>query len=289
MLIYIDGKLVDKKDAKISVFDHGLLYGDGVFEGIRAYNKKIFRLDEHLDRLYDSARAIMLTIPLSKDEMKKAVIETVKANKISDGYIRVLVTRGEGDLGLDPANCRKASIIIIADIIELYPEELYKNGLAIITSSVRRNIPDALNPRIKSLNYLNNIMAKIEAKQNKVLEAVMLNNEGYVTEGTSDNIFIYKDGKLKTPPPCVGVLKGITRDVVMEIARSMDITVASHVFTQYELYTAKECFLTGTGAEIIPVVEIDQRTIGSGKPGKITIELIKKFRERVKNEGTEIY
>jgi branched-chain amino acid aminotransferase len=288
MLVYVNGELFEKDDAKISVFDHGLLYGDGVFEGIRAYNNRVFRLQEHIDRLYDSSHAIMLSIALSKKEMQDAILNLLRKNKITDGYIRVVVTRGKGDLGLDPANCSKSSIIIITDKLKLYPEDFYKNGLSIITSSVRRTSPDALNARVKSLNYLNNIMAKMEAKQNKVLEAVMLNQGGYVAECTGDNIFIFKDEKLITPPVSVGVLKGVTRDVVIELAKTMNIEVREELFTQYELYTAKECFLTGSGAEIIPVVKIDQRAIGEGVPGKVTLELTKKFKELVNKEGTNI-
>ncbi len=281
MLIYIDGKYYSKDDAKISVFDHGLLYGDGVFEGLRIYNAKVFKLDEHLDRLYASSKAILLKIVLSKKELSNAIIETVKKNKMRDGYIRVVVTRGMGDLGLDPNNCKKSSIIIIVDKIKLYPTELYQKGMSIISTSVRKNNLDSINPRIKSLNYLNNIFAKLEARQAGVLEAVILNREGYVCECTGDNIFIYSDGVLKTPPVYLGALKGITRDFVLEIAQKSGIKTAEMPFSQYELYTAEECFLTGTAAEVIPVIKVDEREIGSGVPGKITKKIIKKFKEEI--------
>lgn len=288
MQIYLDGKLVPKEQAKISVFDHGLLYGDGVFEGIRAYNGRIFKFDEHINRLYNSARAIRLEIPISKDDMKKAIIQTLKVNEFTDAYIRVVVTRGIGDLGLDPDTCTQASYFIITDKLNLYPQDFYDKGLEIITCSVRRNIPDALNPRIKSLNYLNNIMGKIEAKRGNVLEAVMLNKDGFVTECTGDNIFVYSEGVLKTPPNYVGALQGITRDTVIDLAKKNGIKVSEEMMTQYELYTADECFLTGTGAEIMPVVKIDDRLIGEGKPGVMTASMIDMYRQLVKTVGVEI-
>jgi len=288
--IYLNGKFVPRKQAKISVFDHGLLYGDGVFEGIRAYDGRVFRLSQHLDRLYDSARAIALEIPLTKKEMEEALIKTLRANSLKSGYVRLVVTRGEGDLGLDPRNCGKPSVFIIADKIELYPEELYKKGLELVTVATKRNIPEAIDPRIKSLNYLNNILAKIEASLQKMPEAVMLNKDGYVAECTGDNIFIVKDSVLVTPPFFVGVLGGITRQTVMELAREkLELLVREEVFTRFHLYNADECFLTGTAAEVIPVVKIDGRQIADGKPGKITNRLIKKFRDLTKNEGVEIY
>lgn len=267
MQVYLNGKLVAKEDAKISVFDHGTLYGDGVFEGLRSYNGRIFKLEEHIDRLLDSAKAIMLNIPLSKKELTDAVISTVRANDIHDGYVRLVVTRGTGDLGLDPRKCPIPSVFIIADKITLYPEELYQNGMEIITVPTRRNIPEALNPCIKSLNYLNNIMAKIEAIHGGVHEALMLNSEGYVTECTGDNIFIVKNGTLLTPPTWVGALKGITRDTAMEIARKNGIGVNEEVLTRYDLYTADECFLTGTAAEIIPVIKIDSARLAQESQG----------------------
>jgi len=288
MKIYINGKLYEKQDAKISVFDHGLLYGDGVFEGIRAYNNLVFKLREHIDRLFESAHAIMLGIPLTKEQLVKAVVRTLKENNLKDGYIRLVVTRGEGDLGLDPRKCKgNATVIIIADRIKLYPEELYRNGMEIITVATTRNSHEALNPQMKCLNYLNNIMAKIEATQVGYEEALMLNDQGYVAECTGDNIFIVSKGELYTPPEIMGVLRGVTRDTVLELAKKNKILTHEHVFTRHELYIADECFLTGTAAEIIPVVKVDSRTIGAGKPGQITIGLMKKFKELTKKEGTK--
>jgi branched-chain amino acid aminotransferase len=288
-LVYIDGKLYEKEEAKISVFDHGLLYGDGVFEGIRAYNGRVFKLDEHLDRLFRSAKFIMLNIPLTKEELTNAVIETIKANKLKDAYIRLVVTRGAGDLGLDPRKCPKPSVIIIVDNITLYPKEFYENGLELITVPTRKNIQEALSPCVKTLNYLNSIMAKIEANNAGMLEAIMLNSEGYVTECTGDNIFIVKNNTLITPPLWVGVLEGITRDTVMKIGEDMGIEVVENVLTRFDLYTANECFLTGTAAEVIPVIKIDNRIIGKGKPGKITLKIMEIFRNLTQTEGTEVY
>lgn len=285
--VYIDGKYFEKEEAKVSVFDHGLLYGDGVFEGIRSYNKMVFKLKEHMDRLYESAQGIMLTVPLSKEDMIKAVVGTLKLNKLDDAYIRLVVTRGIGDLGLDPRKCKKASVIIITDKIALYPEKLYKEGLSIITVPTPRNIPEALNPQIKSLNYLNNILAKIEAINSGYEEALMFNAHGYVAECTGDNIFIIKDDKLMTPPPYIGILKGITRQSVMDIAEKEDIEVKETVLTRHNIFTADECFLTGTAAEIIPVVRIDKRLIGHGKPGKVTLNLMREFRKLTKTDGVK--
>ncbi len=285
--IYIDGKWYSKDEAKVSVFDHGLLYGDGVFEGIRSYNCLIFKLKEHIERLYESAHSIMLKISLSKKDLQKAVIETLKRNKLKDGYVRILVTRGVGDLGLDPRECKRSSVIIIADKIALYPhsEELLKKGLKLITVPTARNLPEALNPSIKSLNYLNNIMAKIEASNSGVEEAIMLNNYGYVAECSGDNIFIVRKGILKTPPIYHGALRGITRGVVIELGQKLGIEVQRTTLTRHELFNSDECFLTGTAAEIIPVVKIDGRTIDDGKPGKITKKLILAFRKITKKEG----
>ena len=286
MKIYINGKLYEKEDAKISVFDRGLLYGDGVFEGIRSYNRLVFKLKEHIDRLYESAHSIMLEIPMTREQMSKAVIVTIKANNLSDAYIRLVVTRGEGDLGLDPRKCKgKATTIIIADKITLYPERFYKEGLSIITVPTVRNLPEALNPQIKSLNYLNNILAKIEAINSGCDEAIMLDALGYVAECTGDNIFIVKNNHLYTPPQCMGTLRGITRDSVMEVSRKAKIPVHEHVLTRHEVYISDECFLTGTAAEIIPVVKVDGRRIGAGKPGKMTLNLTRKFKEITKKEG----
>jgi branched-chain amino acid aminotransferase len=275
--IYINGKLYDKADAKISVYDHGLLYGDGVFEGIRVYGGKVFRLAQHIDRLYDSARAIRLEIPLNREQMSDAVLSTVKANAKHDGYIRLLVTRGAGYLGLDPRKATNPQVIVIVDDITMYPAELYENGMEIVTVSTIRNHPSALSPRIKSLNYLNNIMAQIEAVQAGCLEALMLNHKGEVAECTGDNFFVVRDGAVRTPPVDAGILEGITRDAVIELARAGGIPVAETALTTYDVYTADECFLTGTAAEVVPVVKCDGRTIGTGKPGPITRQLREQF------------
>jgi len=287
--IYLDGKLVGEEEAKISVFDHGLLYGDGVFEGIRAYNGLIFKLEEHLDRLYNSARAIMLKIPLDKKEMKEAVLMTVRANKLANAYIRLVVTRGKGDLGLDPRKCPRPTVFIIASTIKLYPRELYYKGLEVITVPTNRNTVSAIDPQIKSLNYLNNILAKIEANLVEVPEAIMLNKDGYVLECTGDNIFIVRNGVLITPPTYLGVLAGITRNTVLELAGKLKIDAREEVFSRYSLYNADECFLTGTAAEIIPVVRVDGRVIGDGRPGRISLRLMKAFWKLTKKEGTPIY
>ncbi|GHT45571.1 branched chain amino acid aminotransferase [Endomicrobiia bacterium] len=289
MKIYLDGKLVEKEEAKISVFDHGLLYGDGIFEGIRAYNGRVFRLKEHLDRLWDSAKAINLAIPIDKKEMEKAVIKTFLANKFSEAYMRLVVTRGCGNLGLDPGNCTMPSIIIIADSISLYSEELYNNGMEIVSVSIRRIRQDSLSPNTKSLNYLNNILAKIQATRSGVMEAIMLNSEGYVVECTGDNIFLVKNDVLYTPSPSDGALAGITRGAAIEIAKNkLKIPVKEERISTYDIYTADECFLTGTAAEIIPVVVADSRQIGDGKPGETTLKLIKEFRSLVMLTGTPI-
>jgi len=290
MKIYLDGKLVAREEAKISVFDHGLLYGDGVFEGIRAYNGRIFRLKEHLDRLWASAKAINLAIPVSKSEMEQIVIKTLLANKLTDAYIRLVVTRGCGDLGMDPKKCHMPpSVIVITDKISLYPQDLYDKGMEVITSSIRRISHDMLSPNVKSLNYLNNIMAKMEATRAGVGEAIMLNAAGYVAECTGDNIFIVKNGVIYTPPASEGALIGITRDAVLELAKNkLKIQVREEKFTLYTLYNADECFLTGTAAEIIPVVIADSRTIGDGKPGKTTAKIIKEFKSLTRLTGVPI-
>ncbi len=288
MKVYVNGKLVEKEKAAISVFDHGLLYGDGVFEGIRSYGGRVFKLDEHLDRLQDSARAIMLEIPLSAGQLKEAVLNTLRANNLTDAYIRLIVTRGEGDLGLDPRKCHEPQVIIITDKISLYPKEFYEKGLAVMTVTTRRNLPEALNSRIKSLNYLNNILAKIEANNYGVLEAIMLNAEGYVAECTGDNVFIVRKGTLVTPPTHIGALEGITRNTVIELAKAQRIPCTEEVFTRYELYTADEAFLTGTAAEIIPVSNVDSRPIGTGRPGPVTLNLIQKFHALTLHEGVPL-
>ena len=277
--IYINGKLYDKENAKISVYDHGLLYGDGVFEGIRSYGGKVFRLTEHLDRLWNSAKAIWLEIPMSKQEMAKAIEDTLAVNGIKDGYIRALVTRGVGTLGLDPNRCGTPQVVIIADAISLYPDELYQKGLAIVTVSVTRNHPAALSPRIKSLNYLNNILAKIEGLQAGCIEALMLNHKGEIAECTGDNIFVVRQGRILTPPNDAGILEGITRDAVIGLAREMGIEVREIPLTKHDVYIADECFLTGTAAEVVPVVTVDSRTIGDGVPGPITRKLMARFHE----------
>lgn len=289
MKIYIDGKYCDEKNAKISVFDHGLLYGDGIFEGIRAYNGRVFKLKEHIDRLFCSAKAILLSIPISHDEMMQAVVATCRKNRIRDGYVRLLVTRGVGTLGLNPKRCKDPSVIIIADKIQLYPPALYEKGMQIVTVPTVRNLHSALNPAIKSLNYLNNILAKIEANNSGCEEAIMLNAEGFVSECTGDNLFMVRAGQLFTPPLSAGALYGITRGVVMEMAREEGLTVSEPNLTRYDLFNADECFLTGTGAELIPVVSIDGRVIGTGKPGPVTRMLVEKYRALTKVSGEPIY
>lgn len=288
MKVYIDGRFYDKDDAKISVFDHGLLYGDGVFEGIRAYSGRIFKLEEHVDRLYASAKAILMNIPMTPSEMAAAVLDTCRENQIRDGYIRLVVTRGPGGLGLSPYSCAKPSIIIIAGKIQLYPAELYEKGMAIITAATTRNMQNAVNPAIKSLNYLNNVMAKIEALHAGYEEALMLNNNGFIAECTGDNVFIITGNQVLTPPVTAGALRGITRNVAMELAAELGLTVIERDLTRYDVYTADECFLTGTGAEVIPVVEVDARKIGTGVPGPHTTAIIQRYKEVVNSSGPEI-
>src|SRR5215471_4995717 len=289
MTIYVDGKFCGEREAKISVFDHGLLFGDGIFEGIRAYNGRVFKLKEHIDRLFCSAKAILLDIPMSYDAMLDAVVKTCRLNKIRDGYIRLVVTRGIGTLGLNPNRCKNPSVIIIADKIQLYPPALYQKGMEIVTVPTVRSLHSALNPAIKSLNYLNNILAKLEANHAGCEEAVMLNAEGYVAECTGDNLFIVKNGALFTPPLSAGALYGITRGVVMELAEEEGLAVSEPNLTRYDLFNADECFLTGTGAEIVPVVKIDGRVIGTGKPGPITHKLVTEYHALTKNSGEPIY
>jgi branched-chain amino acid aminotransferase len=289
MKIYVDGKYYSERDAKVSVFDHGLLYGDGVFEGIRAYNGRVFKLKEHIDRLFYSAKAILLTIPMSPGAVIEAVLETCRRNQVRDGYIRLVVTRGAGTLGLNPNRCKRPSIIIIAGKIQLYPEEFYEKGLEIITVPTTRNLHSALNPAIKSLNYLNNILAKIEANNAGCEEAIMLNAEGFVAECTGDNLFLVRNGQLSTPPLSAGALYGITRGVVMDLAREEGLPVNEPNLTRYDVFNADECFLTGTGAELIPVVKVDGRMIGRGKPGPITQKLERKYRALTQVSGEPIY
>jgi branched-chain amino acid aminotransferase len=287
--IYIDGKFCSEANAKISVFDHGLLYGDGIFEGIRFYNGRVFRLEEHLERLWDSARSIMLEIPMSRREMTGALLETIRQNDLREGYIRLVVTRGIGNLGLNPAQCKRPSVIIIVATIALYPAEVYQRGLTVVTCATRRTSPSSLNPAVKSLNYLNNVMARIEANLAGADEALMLNDAGNVAECTADNLFIIKHGQIFTPPISAGALRGITRSVVFEIAAELGIKIAEADITRHDVFTANECFLTGTAAEVIPVVKADGRLIGNGKPGSISTRMIARFRQMTRETGTPIF
>jgi branched-chain amino acid aminotransferase len=289
MKIYIDGQYYDERSAKISVFDHGLLYGDGVFEGIRAYNGRVFRLKEHIDRFFCSAKSILLKIPLGRAALMAAVVQACRRNNLRDAYIRLVATRGIGTLGLNPRSCKNPSVIIIAAKIQLYPPELYQRGMEIITVPTTRNLHGALNPAIKSLNYLNNILAKIEANNAGCEEAIMLNAEGFVAECTGDNLFIVTEGRLMTPPLWAGALYGITRRVVMELAAESGLEVCETNLTRHELFNADECFLTGTAAEIVPVVKIDGRVIGRGKPGPVTAKLVERYHALTKVSGEPIY
>lgn len=286
--IYLNGQLVGKEQAVVSVFDHGFLYGDGIFEGIRIYDSVVFKLDEHLDRLYDSAKSILLQIPLSQEEMAEAVLMTIRENGLTDGYVRLVVSRGDGDLGLDPRSCKRANVIIIADTIQLFPQEFYEQGLKIVTVPTRRNGPAALNPQIKSLNYLNSVLVKIEAANAGALEALTLNAEGYVCEGSGDNVFIVKRGTVYTPPVYLGALDGITRRTIIELCAQHGIPLVETPFTRHDVFIADECFLTGTAAELIPVVEVDKRTIGTGVPGDITKRLHALFHEVARTIGRRV-
>ena len=288
MKVYINGKFYSEKNSKISVFDHGLLYGDGVFEGIRAYHGRVFKLKEHIDRLFYSAKAILLNIPMSKQQLMDATVETCRKNNLNDGYVRLVVTRGAGTLGLNPNRCSNPQVIIIADTIQLYPASLYKKGMEIVTVATTRNHHNAVNPAIKSLNYLNNILAKIEANTAGYEEAIMLNSEGYVAECTGDNLFIIKDNQMFTPSLSSGALHGITRQTSIDLVGELGVPTSEPNLTRYDLYNADECFLTGTGAEIVPVVKIDERKIGNGKPGKITKKLVKAYQELTKVSGEPI-
>ncbi len=286
MKIYMNGKMTDRAEAKVSVFDHGFLYGDGAFEGIRSYDGLVFRLDQHIDRLFETLHTLMIDPRLTKQQMSDAVVATLKANKIRDGYIRLVVSRGEGDLGLDPRKCfGKPNVIIITDKITLYPEEMYQKGMEIITVPTVKNHPNALNPQLKSLNYLNNILAKIEAAHCGYNEAIMLEDNGYIGECTGDNVFIYKNGVLSTPH--LGRLKGITSAAILELAQRMKIKAFEGHITRHEVYNAKECFLTGTAAELVPIVKVDGRRIGEGKPGPVTLKLLRAFHELVKKDGVK--
>lgn len=290
LVIYLNGEFVDEEDARVSVYDHGVLYGDGVFEGIRAYDGRVFRLRQHIDRLYESAKSVLIDVGMTKEEMSEALLETLRRNELRDAYIRLVVTRGKGDLGLDPRKCEKPTVFIIAAQIQLYPEQLYERGLEVVTVPTRRNIVEGINPRIKSLNYLNNILAKIEANLSGVSEAILLNSEGYVTECTGDNIFIVKNREVITPPPFLGILEGVTRNSILEIAEKLGYRTAEKVFTRHDIYVADECFLSGTAAEVVPVVKVDGRVIGEdGRPGEITTTLIREFRKLAAVDGTEIY
>ncbi len=289
LTIYLDGEYVPQSQAKVSVFDHGLLYGDGIFEGIRFYNGRVFRLEEHHDRLWDSARSICLEIPVSKQAMTEALLETIRRNGLRDGYIRQIVTRGVGNLGLNPVGCKRPSIIIIATSIALYPEEAYRTGLSIVTCATRRSGPATLNPAVKSLNYLNNVMARIEANLAGADEALMLNDAGNIAECTADNVFIIKKGQIFTPPISAGALRGITRGVVFDIAAELGIRITETDISRHDVFVADECFLTGTAAEVIPVVKADGRVVGTGKAGAITSRMIARFRELVRVGGTPIY
>ncbi|HEY7119350.1 MAG TPA: branched-chain-amino-acid transaminase [Tepidisphaeraceae bacterium] len=280
--VWIDGKLHDKEDARISVYDHGLLYGDGVFEGIRVYSGRIFKCDAHLQRLWDSAKALRLTIPYTRDQVRDAMEQTVRANNFTDCYIRLVVTRGTGYLGLNPNKCARPSVIVITDTIELYPRETYEQGMAVITATVIRNHPNAISPRVKSLNYLNNILAKIEAADAGVPEAIMLNHEGNVAECTADNIFIVRGGLVRTPTTTDGILEGITRAVILDLCKRNDIPCVEQSLQRHDLYIADECFLTGSGAEVVPVTKIDARPIGTGHPGPITRQIMDAFHRHIR-------
>ncbi|MBH0157749.1 branched-chain-amino-acid transaminase [Fictibacillus sp. 5RED26] len=287
--VYVNGEHVLKEDAKVSVYDHGFLYGDGVFEGIRVYNGNVYRLDEHLQRLYESAQSIMLTIPHTKEELTDIIVQTLQKNKYRDAYIRLVISRGKGNLGLDPFTCGQPGVIVIAEQLALFPKKLYETGLEIITVASRRNRPDVLSPKVKSLNYLNNILVKIEASLAGVSEALMLNDQGYVAEGSADNVFIIKGNTIKTPPGYLGALEGITRNAIVEIARAQGYNMVEEPFTRHDVYVADEVFLTGTAAEVIAVVKVDGRVIGNGAPGEHTNKLLKSFREKVVEEGVKVY
>lgn len=286
--IWLDGQIVEEADAKISVFDHGLLYGDGIFEGIRFYEGRVFRLTEHIERLFLSAKALLLKMPWTLEEICEYTLKTIRANGLRDGYIRLVITRGVGDLGLNPYLCETPSMFIIASGISLYPQELYDNGLEVVTCSTRRPTPASLSPQVKSLNYLNNVMAKVEALKAGAKEGLMLNEQGYVAECTGDNVFIVKKGEVLTPPISDGSLDGITRQVIFDLCEEMGITIREATMTRYDVYTADEAFLTGTAAETIPVVKLDEREIGDGKPGEISSKLIEAFKKKVRSEGTPI-
>ena len=287
--IFLNDEFVTKENAKISVYDHGFLYGDGVFEGIRVYSGNVFRLKEHMDRLYRSAKSILLNIPYTQEELTDIIVQTIQKNGYQDAYIRVIVSRGIGDLGLDPYKCKKPQVVVIVEPLAIFPKHLYETGIEVITVPTRRNRPDVLSPKVKSLNYLNNILVRIEAHLANVSEAIMLNDQGYVAEGSADNVFIVKKGVLYTPPGYVGALEGITRDAIIEIAQELGYVVKEEPFTRHDVYTADEVFLTGTAAEVIAVVKADGRVIGDGVPGEHTKRLLEAFRQRVVSEGVKVY
>jgi branched-chain amino acid aminotransferase len=288
-LIFLNGEFVKKEDAKVSVYDHGFLYGDGVFEGIRVYSGNVFRLKEHLVRLYESAKAIMLNIPYTLEEMTAIVVDTIRQNQLLDGYIRLVVSRGPGNLGLDPASCPKPNVVVIAEQLALFPKEMYEEGIPIITVATRRNRPDVLSPQVKSLNYLNNILVRIEAQLAGVSEALMLNDQGYVTEGSGDNVFIVKGNKIITPPASAGALEGITRNAIIELAQKLGYEMREELVTRHDVYVADEVFLTGTAAEVISVTKVDGRVIGAGVPGAVTNVLLEEFRQLVVRDGEKVY
>ncbi len=287
--IFLSGEFVKKEEAVVSVYDHGFLYGDGVFEGIRAYAGNVFKLDEHLQRLFESARSILLEVPYTKEELTQIIVDTIRKNQLEDAYIRVVVSRGSGNLGLDPLNCSEPRLVVIAEALALFPKELYERGLRMGSVASRRNRPDVLSPQIKSLNYLNNILVKLEANQAGVDEALMLNDQGYVTEGSADNVFVVKDDIIITPPVYLGALEGITRNAIIDLAKENGYTVKETPFTRHDVYVADEVFLTGTAVEVIAVVEVDGRKINDGRPGRITNQLLKEFRKVVTNDGVKCY
>ncbi len=288
-IVYVNGRFVSKEEASVSVYDHGFLYGDGIFEGIRCYNGRVFKLTEHVDRLFESALTLRLEIPLSRAEVAGAIVETVRRSGLHDAYIRPVVSRGPGDLGIDPRKCPKANVVIIVDSIQLYPEEAYRKGLRLVTTSTRQRPVDVLNPRIKTCNYLNNIMARLEANLAGADEGLMLTTEGYVGECTADNVFVVRKGRVVTPPAYIGILQGVTRQTVLDLCATLGVPAAEQVITLHDVYTADECFLTGTGAELGPVVEVDGRAIAGRKPGPVTMKILAAFRELAAREGTPVY
>jgi branched-chain amino acid aminotransferase len=288
-LVYVNGRFVSKEEASVSVYDHGFLYGDGIFEGIRCYNGRVFKLTEHVDRLFESALTLRLEIPMSRAEFAGAIVETVRRTGLRDAYIRPVVSRGPGDLGIDPRKCPKANVVIIVDTIQLYPEEAYRKGLRLVTTSTRQRPVDVLNPRIKTCNYLNNIMARLEANLVGADEGLMLTTEGYVAECTADNLFLVRKGRVTTPPAYIGILQGVTRQTILDLCATLGVPAAEQVITLHDVYTADECFLSGTGAELGPVVEVDGRAIAAGKPGPVTMKVLAAFRELAAREGTPVY